>query len=131
MRGSVARPGKEAFTAGVLHPRLVVMTPAERHRAGVAVSERINDIGLTVAQVASSAGVDRKTLNALIAGRQWPQVAVRNKVETALGWEPGEILRRGRDGVTSLRNYSERDLLAELVWRFRQLDASNKGMINE
>lgn len=107
------------------------MTPDERNRAALAVSERISDVGMTVADAATAAGVDRKTLAALVSGRTWPRVAVRRKIETALGWQPGEIVRRARDGVESLRSYSERDLLAELVWRFRQLDSRNDGILKE
>lgn len=95
----------------------------------MAVAERIADRGLTVTEVARAARIDGKTLRGLLAGRQWPTVAVRRRIEKALGWEPGEIQRRARDGVESLRGYSERDLLAELQWRLRQLDARNDGLV--
>jgi hypothetical protein len=55
---------------------------------------------------------------------------VLRRIEQALGWPAGEVARRGRDGVESLRGYSERDLLAELQWRFRQLDAHNQGLVD-
>lgn len=94
------------------------------------MSERIADRGLSIAETARAADVDPKTLRALINGTRWPTAPVLRRVEAALTWPAGEISRRGRDGVRSLRGYSERDLLAELMWRFRQLDAHNQGLVD-
>lgn len=104
------------------------MTPEERRRAGLAVSERCDDRGLSHAEIAKAARIDRRTLEALISGRQWPRVEVRGRIEDALGWERGEILRRARDGLASLRGYTERDLLSELQRRFRSADPHNEGL---
>jgi transcriptional regulator with XRE-family HTH domain len=105
-------------------------TTVELRRAGLAVSERLADRGLSLAEAARAARVDPKTLRALINGERVPSPSVLRRIETALGWPTGEIARRGRDGVESLRGYSERDLLAELQWRFRQLDAHNQGLVD-
>lgn len=107
------------------------MKSDERRRAGLSVSERISDRGLSIAEAARAAQIDPKTLRGLIAGSHWPTAEVRRRIESALGWELGEIARRARDGVASLRGYSERDLLAELMWRFRQLDARNDGVLRD
>lgn len=112
------------------HLTLVSVTPEERRRAGATVKERLADRGLSRAEVARSARIDPRTLNGLISGRQWPRVEVRARIEKALDWERGEILRRARDGVESLRGYTERDLLAELHRRLRELDPQNKGLVN-
>lgn len=105
-------------------------TPIERRRAGLAVSERIADRSLSIIETARAADVDPKTLRALINGTRWPTAHVLRRIETALSWPAGEIVRRGRDGVKSLRGYSERDLMAELMWRLRQLDAQNDGLVD-
>lgn len=114
------------------HPRLIYVTPTtvERRRAGLAVSERIADRGLSLAEAARTARVDPKTLRALVNGDRLPSAPVLRRIENALNWPAGEIIRRSRDGVESLRGYSERDLLAELQWRLRQLDAHNQGLVD-
>lgn len=97
----------------------------DRLRAGKAVEERIEDMGLTIVSLARRAHVDRKTVSSLITGERWPRADVRNRVEAVLEWPNGEIYRRGRDGLESLRSYSDRDLLSELLSRARCRERKN------
>lgn len=105
----------------------MLATPEEQRRAGKAVAEQIENTGRTAAEVARVAGIDVKTLRALLTGARWPRAQVRNRIEEALGWPRGEIARRGRDGLASLHGYSDRELLSELLARARMRDPANEG----
>lgn len=95
------------------------VTPQERARAGRIVAERAELLGMTQVVLARRAGVDRKTLRALIAGNRWPTVTVRGRLEDVLEWPRGEILRQARDGLEALAVYSDYELASELARRAR------------
>lgn len=107
------------------------MTPQERSRAGRAVQERIYERGKTITQVAREAQLDPKTIYGLIRGERWPRADAIARIEAALDWCPGEIYRRGRDGLESLHGYTSRDLLSELLARERLLDPGNTRVRGE
>lgn len=98
------------------------MTPDERRRAGRAVEQRMTDLGCTIAELAHKAGVDRKTVRALIAGRP-TSTRTRQAVAKALDWPPGEMLRRAVlttpivRGGTALDAFSTIELLEEILRR--------------
>lgn len=102
------------------HPKLVWVTPEEQVRAGAAVAQRINVRSTTIAAVAKSAQIDPRTLRALITGTRWPTSGVRRRIEKALGWAGGELMRQAQDGLPALAAYSDDQLLAELLHRARQ-----------
>jgi hypothetical protein len=100
--------------------RLAFMRPEERFRVGRAVGQRIADLSLTFRDVTRVAGIDPKTLRALITGSRWPTAGVRARVESALAWPPGELLRLAGQVHGShppLADYSSVELLAELLAR--------------
>jgi len=90
-------------------------TPEERKRAGLAVDARISGLHTNAAAIARRAGIDPKTLRALLAGESWPTAATRARICEALDWPIGELSRRALDGG-GLETYTTRDLLVE-VWR--------------
>jgi transcriptional regulator with XRE-family HTH domain len=102
------------------------VNPEERARAGRAVSERLTDLGRTARQLAAEAGVSLRTVRALLRGERMPQPDTRAHLEKALGWPPGEIWRRARDGLESLRNYTDRELCAELLHRARKREGATR-----
>jgi hypothetical protein len=70
--------------------------------------------------VTKTAGIDPKTLRALISGARWPTAGVRARVEIALQWPPGEILRRTcapERALSPLSHYTSTELLAEVLHR--------------
>jgi hypothetical protein len=84
------------------------------------VGQRIADLSLTFREVTRVAGIDPKTLRALITGARWPTAGVRARVESALAWPPGELLRLAGQrygGHSPLADYSSVELLAELLAR--------------
>jgi plasmid maintenance system antidote protein VapI len=96
------------------------MTDMERLRVGRAVEQRIADLSLTFREVSRIAGIDPKTLRALITGARWPTAGVRTRVESALAWPPGELLRLAGQNYgcqSPLADYSSVELLAELLAR--------------
>jgi|SRR5579875_1963348 len=100
------------------------MEPEELIRAGRIVQQRIIERGKTPTDVAHEAGIDPKTLRALIRGERWP-TRVISHLEAALDWPPGEIYRRASDGVEGLSGYTDRELLHELLARARKRDPAN------
>jgi hypothetical protein len=105
------------------------VTPEERARAGRAVAQRIADLSLTFTAVTSSAGIDPKTLRGIVTGARWPTAGVRVRVERALDWPPGEIMRRAGGSHTSdsaLGRFTTTELLAELLHRATELEQQSR-----
>lgn len=103
---------------------MISVTPEERRRAGRAVAERIERLGYTVPEVANASKIDARSLRALIAGQRWPTVAIRSRVEDAIEWPRGEILRQARDGLEALAVFTDAEIAAELLLRIRRRDAT-------
>jgi transcriptional regulator with XRE-family HTH domain len=61
-------------------------------RVTVAVIDRRSELGWTQKRLAAESGVAERTIQNLEAGKV-PQPLVRAKIETALGWAPGEFRR--------------------------------------
>lgn len=94
------------------------MTPEQRRRAGLAVTERIESMSATPSAVARSAGISPNTLLALAHGKRWPSDEIQGRIESKLGWPGGEILRRAAGfGAKALCSFSDEDLLTELLRR--------------
>jgi hypothetical protein len=96
------------------------VTPEERARAGRAVAQRIADLSLTFTAVTATAGIDPKTLRGIVSGARWPTAGVRVRVEQALDWPPGEILRRAgaeHSSDSALDRFTSTELLVELLHR--------------
>jgi transcriptional regulator with XRE-family HTH domain len=94
------------------------MTPEERRRAGGAVAERMQELGLTAVQLAAKAGLDPSTVRAVLDGRRWPTERTRSRLAAALGWEVGEVARRALSGHVPLSEVPTERLLRELCRRF-------------
>jgi hypothetical protein len=92
------------------------MTGEERRRAGAAVAARISDLHTNAAAVARRAGVDPRTVRRMIDGTTWPRQSVRDRINEALHWPPGEITRRAVE-LSGLAGYSSRVLIDELCRR--------------
>lgn len=105
-------------------------SPDERRRAGAAVSRRIVDLQTTPAAVARRAGVDPRTLRALITGTRWPRQSVRDRINTALHWPPGEIAARS-SLREELQKFSSRELLEELCRRADEVPPDGTGFLDE
>lgn len=89
-----------------------------RKQAAAAIEARMTELRTTAAGVARRAGVDPKTLRALLAGESWPRSETRARLEAALGWGDGEIARQAMAGAQlSLEAVPTADLLAELCRR--------------
>ena len=58
----------------------------------MAVIDRRSELGWTQKRLAAESGVAERTIQNLEAGKV-PQPLVRAKIETALGWAPGEFRR--------------------------------------
>lgn len=69
---------------------------ADRERVARYVAARRGSLGLSQEQLATKAGVDIKTLWNLETGDRWPQAKTRARIEAALGWDEGDILRLNR-----------------------------------
>ena len=95
------------------------MDDVGRKRAGAAVRDRLTARELTIIEASRKAGVGARTLGALIAGERWPTTETRRRVEIALEWPDGELLRRARGERPSLSAYTNLELLAELIDRER------------
>lgn len=62
--------------------------------AANAVRRGLRDLGArTQLEMAGKAGIDVQTLRDFLSGRRWPQYRTLDKLEDALGWEPGHIRR--------------------------------------
>lgn len=93
------------------------MEPNEyRRRAGGAVAERMQELGLTTTQLAEKAGVDPTTVRAFINGTRMLRDETRCKLLTALGWGPNELARR----AWALANFETGELVGELCSRLNQ-----------
>lgn len=88
-----------------------------RERAGAAVRDRITARGTTINRVARAAGIDPKTLRAVMDGKSWPRETTRHRLEAALDWPDGELMNRARGLRPSLAAYTTRELLTELERR--------------
>ncbi|HEX2315867.1 MAG TPA: helix-turn-helix transcriptional regulator [Thermomonospora sp.] len=67
----------------------------DRERVAKYVVARRGSLGLTQEQLAERAGVTVKTVYNLEAGGRWPQARTRGAIESALGWQPGDLVRIG------------------------------------
>ncbi|REE95309.1 helix-turn-helix domain-containing protein [Thermomonospora umbrina] len=67
----------------------------DRERVAKYVVARRGSLGLTQEQLAERAGVTVKTVYNLESGGRWPQARTRGAVESALGWQPGDLVRIG------------------------------------
>jgi transcriptional regulator with XRE-family HTH domain len=88
-----------------------------RKRAGLAVQARIAALHVTATDIARLAGVDPKTIRGLINGTSWPRTSTQARIEEALGWDEGEIVRRATSEDRPLAAYSTGELLSELCRR--------------
>lgn len=62
--------------------------------AANAVRQGLRDLGArTQIEMAAKAGIDVQTLRDFLSGSRWPQYRTLEKLEDALGWEPGHIRR--------------------------------------
>ncbi|MFB4306895.1 helix-turn-helix transcriptional regulator [Actinomadura sp. GTD37] len=57
------------------------------------VAARRNDLGLSQRGLAERAGINHKTVHAVESGKHWPQLETQQKLEPALGWDDGDIVR--------------------------------------
>jgi hypothetical protein len=66
-------------------------------RTGQAVTDRLEELGLSAREVRQGTGIDAAVLDGLMAGRSWPDAATRVALEGALAWPMGtlEEVRRG------------------------------------
>lgn len=96
------------------------MDDVGRKRAGAAVRDRLAARELTITDASQKAGIGARTLGALIAGERWPTAETRRRLEDALGWPEGELVRRARGERPSLSAYTNLELLAELMQRERE-----------
>lgn len=88
-------------------------TPEQRQRASLAVRARMNDLNLTVRELAARAGLDRTTILALLDGSRWPRPSTRLRITNALDWPVGEISSRATYRP-ELREFATTEILAEL-----------------
>jgi transcriptional regulator with XRE-family HTH domain len=72
----------------------------------------MSELGLTQEALAVQAGVDPTTVNAFLNGRNWPQPRTRAKLEIALKWEVGTLLKiaKGEEPPRSLRDLGVEEL---------------------
>lgn len=88
-----------------------------RKRAGAAVGTRLDELHESAASLARRAGVDPKTIRGLINGETWPTAKTRGRIEKALDWPGGTLIRRAMSDGSGLATYSTRELLMELCRR--------------
>jgi plasmid maintenance system antidote protein VapI len=88
-----------------------------RKRAGAAVGHRLDELHLSAAQAARRAGVDPKTIRSLVHCESWPTARTRARIEQAVNWPAGEIMRHAADGDATLAAYTTGEILAELCRR--------------
>jgi len=67
--------------------------------AAAAIEVALGAKGWNQADLVRDAGIDNGTLGDFLAGRRWPQVRTRSRIETSLGMELGTIARIA-DGET-------------------------------
>ncbi|WP_313318192.1 helix-turn-helix domain-containing protein [Gordonia sputi] len=72
-------------------------------QAGAIVAARRRELGLDVAELARTAGVDVKTIRSLEAGERMPRDSTKAKIERALSWDSGGIdeVMEGREPPVS------------------------------
>lgn len=97
------------------------MTPEQRHRAGRAVEQRIKEMHATPTAVARAAGIDPKTVRALIRGDHWPGDAIQERLERVLRWRPGALQACSVRGsmAGSMEDLTDTELADELARRLR------------
>jgi plasmid maintenance system antidote protein VapI len=94
------------------------MTSEQRTRAGNAVAARLIELGMTPGSLARLAGVDVTTIRALIRGTRWPRMVTAERINSALGWAPGELQRIGLGSpIGNLSNFRTVDLAREVYAR--------------
>jgi transcriptional regulator with XRE-family HTH domain len=88
-----------------------------RKRAGAAVGTRLDELHESAASLARRAGVDPKTIRSLIHGETWPTAKTRDRIEKALDWPGGTLIRRAMSEDDGLATHSTRELLLEVCRR--------------
>jgi hypothetical protein len=108
------------------------LTPEQRLSVGAAVAQRIADQSTSFSAVTQAAGIDPKTLRTFITGARWPTAGVRARIELALKWPPGEILRRASATSqygSSLDAFTSTELLAELLHRSATYERTKRALL--
>ncbi|WP_433364352.1 helix-turn-helix domain-containing protein [Streptosporangium sp. CA-115845] len=67
-------------------------------RAASYVVARRGALGFTQAALAAAAGVDIKTIYNLESAKRWPQTGNRSAIESALGWQQGDLAKIANGG---------------------------------
>jgi transcriptional regulator with XRE-family HTH domain len=93
------------------------MTPEERRRAGGAVAERMQELGMTVQETADKAGLDPRTVRRLLAGETWPRDETRRRILAALDLPSGQLVRRIWASDVQLSDVPTAELAQELCKR--------------
>ena len=96
------------------------MTPEERRRASGAVAKRMQQLGLSVDQLAKKAGIGRSTVRRLVAGETWPRDDTLDRLVAVLEWPQGELVRIAGSHShpkVDLSGYSTEELARELCNR--------------
>jgi ribosome-binding protein aMBF1 (putative translation factor) len=88
-----------------------------RKLAGDAVRTRLDELQESAASLARRAAVDPKTIRSLINGESWPTAKTRGRIEKALDWPDGTMVRRAMSDDEGLAAYSTRELLLEVCRR--------------
>ena len=81
----------------------------------------MNELRVSVATLARQAQIDETTIRALLSGSRWPRTSSSERLERALGWPPGALLRRARVRP-ELREFKSSELLAELSVRAEEYE---------
>lgn len=86
------------------------------------MADRIREMHATPTAVARAAGIDPKTIRALIRGDHWPKDAIQERIENVLRWNPGTVHARSvRSGTDiTLESLTDVELADELARRLRQ-----------
>lgn len=84
----------------------------------------------TPAAIARAAGLDPKTVRSLIDGEHWPSDYTQSRVEAALRWSEGEIVRRAvRGGIDgALDALTDVELATELLRRLNDRERRDKQL---
>ncbi|GAA2070986.1 helix-turn-helix domain-containing protein [Williamsia deligens] len=77
---------------------------------GAKVGLRRRALGLDVAELARTAGVDAKTIRSMEGGDRWPRDSTVAKIERALGWEPGSVEAVANGGEPVVRGSDDLDV---------------------
>lgn len=78
------------------------MSREDRQRVADLVRARRGKLDLSQEELAAKAGVSLRTVTNIESGRTWPIATNRSKLEGALGWADGDLVRIGRGGEPSV-----------------------------